>query len=233
VHRTDCSTTTDGPPLQTQLVILGLASAFSPVALAVVMVSLSAPSPARLMLAYLAGGLVTSMTLGILLMGALQRLGVADRHGRRHLSPQLDIAVGAIGILIAGILLYRDRRPRAARSRDGKGRLAGLLDRATPRAMFLLGLLMGFPGVYYLAALKEIDTGEAQWTLRVAFLALVNIFAFVLIWVPLVAHVVAPERTRTLVTRVNEWILAHGRTIIVVVVAAAGAYEIARGVMHL
>ncbi len=196
--------------------------------------ALATPQPGRLMCAYLAGACVTSLVGGIVVIGALDGLGVTDVRFVHSVSPGIDIAIGVAGLAIAAALEIR-RRKRHGRRRPGTGTgtMARLLQRATPRALFVLGLLMGFPGIYYVAALKEIAEGDGQWSVRLALMAFVNVLAFVLIWIPLVAYLISPAGTRRVVGGMDQWLVDHGMIIIAVVIAAAGVYEIVHGLIRL
>lgn len=197
--------------------------------------ALATPQPGRLMVSYLAGGWVTSLVGGVVVIGALAGLGVTDVRFAHSVSPGIDIAIGVAGLAIATGLELRRRRERRAgqRRRKGTGTMSRLLARATPRALFVLGLLMGFPGIYYVAALKEIAAGDGQWSVRLALMAFVNVLAFVLIWIPLVAYLISPAGTRRVIGGLDEWLVEHGVIIITVVIAAAGVYEIVHGLMRL
>jgi len=60
-----------------------------------------------------------------------------------------------------------------------------------------------------------------------------NVVAFVLIWVPLGAYLVAPDATRRTVAGANAWLGTHLMQIGIVVLAGVGVYEIVRGVIAL
>jgi hypothetical protein len=217
-------------------VILALASAFSPVLLAIVLVALAAPEPPKLLLWYLAGGGLVSLALGIVIIAALQGLGQTRHHGSHSFGPGVDIAVGVLGLAIAGVLVTRRRaRARAPKPRSGTsgspGPVQRILAKGSPRSMFILGLILGFPGVYYLAALKDIAQGEPNWTGRIALVVAFNVIAFLLILVPLVGFLVAPDATRRSVRGTNAWLGAHLLDIGIVVAAGAGIYELVRGLL--
>jgi hypothetical protein len=55
---------------------------------------------------------------------------------------------------------------------------------------------------------------------------------FLLAEVPLVGLFVAPERTGTLVARVNAWAAAHGRELAVLISGSLGAFLIVRGLVN-
>jgi len=215
------------------LAILAFASAFSPVLLAIVLVALAAPEPPKLLLWYLAGGGLVSLAAGIVIVAALQSLGQTHHRGSPHFGPGVDIAVGVAGLVIAGVLVLRRRaRARDPERRSGRtGPIQRFLAKSSPRAMFILGLILGFPGVYYLAALKDIAQGDPNWSGRIAFMAAFTVIAFLLIWLPLVGFIVAPDATRRAVAAANAWLAAHLIEIGIVVAAAAGVYEIVRGAL--
>jgi Sap, sulfolipid-1-addressing protein len=95
--------------------------------------------------------------------------------------------------------------------------------------MFVPGMILGFPGVYYLAALKAIAQGHPNWSGRIAFMIAFSVVAFVLVWVPLVRFLIAPAKTRRSVAAANAWLVAHLIEIGSVVSAGVGVDEIMRG----
>jgi hypothetical protein len=222
----------------THLGILALASAFSPVLLAVVLVALGAPEPPKLLLWYLAGGALVSLALGVVIMVALDDLGQTRHRGSHSFGPGVDIAVGVAGLVIAGALVLRRRaRARDPERRSGQasspGPVARFLAKGSPRAMFILGLILGFPGVYYLAGLKDIAQGDPNWSGRIALMVAFVVVSFLLIWVPLVGYVAAPDATRRTIAAADAWLAAHLIEIGIVVAAGVGVYEIVRGVLAL
>ena len=60
-----------------------------------------------------------------------------------------------------------------------------------------------------------------------------NLIMFALIELPLLGFVVAPERTRSLTERLNQWMADHRRTLITLVAAAAGAHLLVSGLTDL
>jgi MYXO-CTERM domain-containing protein len=97
------------------------------------------------------GGGLVSLAAGIAIMAALQGLGQTHHRGSPHFGPGVDIAVGILGLVIAGVLVLRRRR----RVRDpagvpsgrpgGLGPIQRLLANGSPRGMFVLGTILGSP----------------------------------------------------------------------------------------
>jgi len=214
------------------LVVLAIASAFWPALLAVVIVSLRAPHPARLMASFLAGGLLTTVTIGLAIIYAL-RSSPATSNSRNSFGPAVAIVVGALALLAAFVLASRKPKTRPQELQEGPGRLERMLDRGVPLA-FVAGILLDIiPGVLPFVALQriaEMDLTVAE-TFAVTLGFYVIMFAFVEI--PLVSYGVAPTRTAQMTVRFNAWLDRNARHLAVWALSIAGAYLVARGVFEL
>jgi hypothetical protein len=220
-----------------QLLLLAVDAALYPTLLAVVAVLLSQPRRRSLLTAYLAGGLTMSIGIGLGVVALLNGSGTVHNE-RSGVSWITDLSVGALALLLSAALATRaDTRLKERRRSGGTERAAPggeplsqrLLSRGSVPVVFVAALVINLPGAAYLIGLKDIaagghDTG-AVVTLVVAF----NAIMFTLAEVPLAGLVVAPQRTVTLVDRVNSWFTANGRRIAVVLSAALGVFLIVRG----
>jgi hypothetical protein len=215
------------------LLVLAVASAFWPALLAVVIVSLRAPHPARLMASFLAGGLLTTVTIGLAIVNAL-RSSPATSRSSNSFGPAVAIVIGALALLAAFVLSSRKPKPDVPPDRPKTpGRIERMLDRGVPLA-FVAGILLDIiPGVLPFVALQriaEMDIGAAE-TVAVVVGFYVIMFSFVEI--PLVAYGVAPRRTKQRTIRFNAWLDLNARRLAVWALAVAGVYLIARGVFEL
>src|SRR5436190_14608333 len=80
------------------------------------------PRPSRLMLGYWLGAMMTSITLGLVIVFALGGSGTVSTT-KNTLSPVADLALGAIALSVAAVLATgRDHRlaERRARRKHGK-----------------------------------------------------------------------------------------------------------------
>src|ERR1700709_2795696 len=104
--------------------LLALVSAANPTLLAAVTLMLFLPSPKRLLLGYLAGALLTSLSIGFVIVFVVHDSGPA-RTARGTVSPSIDIAFGAILLLVAYVLhgghdqRLKERRRQKRRAKDG------------------------------------------------------------------------------------------------------------------
>jgi hypothetical protein len=53
------------------------------------------------------------------------------------------------------------------------------------------------------------------------------------VWLPFIAHLVAPEATARALRNANGWLVAHGRTVVVYGLAVVGVILVVNGVLGL
>jgi hypothetical protein len=91
-----------------------------------------------------------------------------------------------------------------------------------PLSAFVVGLLVFAPGVTFLAALQVIATARTSLELTVIAVLIVVFINVLLVWLPIVAHLVAPEPTERRLKAFNAWLRAHGSSVLAVVLVVAG-----------
>ena len=227
--------------------LLGLLSMFNPTLLAAVTVMLLLPTPKRLMAGYLLGAYTTSITLGLVIVFTLQGSG-SESTSKHTISPAEDIVVGLLALVIAFVLgTGRDQgfQERRREKKDAKLKAkaqAGkpteslplrMLGKGDPKVTFLVGMVLSFPGVSYLTALDKIhhlNPGTVQTVLLVIGFCLMQ---QILLEIPLLGYVFAPERTQDTVTRFKDWMSRKGRSAAVIGAAVIGVLLVGRGVITL
>jgi hypothetical protein len=219
---------------------LAFFAAVNPTLLAAVTVLMLLPNTKKLMLGYLLGAYLTSITLGLLIVFSLNDTASATA-AKHTLSPVEDLVVGAILLLAAYVLLSgRGEDLRARRKRRKEERAGGepkqswperMLGRGSARVTFAVGLVLSFPGVSYLTALDrmaKLDASDAELVLLVLAFCLIQ---QLLLELPLIGYAVAPEWTQGAVTRFRGWIGRNGRRAGGCVALALGALLILRGLL--
>ena len=220
----------------TELFLLAVASAFWPALLAVTLVSLRAAHPVRLLVSFLAGGLLTTMTVGLVVIYGLNG-SVLLEGSRPTFDPVVEITVGALALFAAWLLRRRLPAPveeaEAEPVEEKKGRIERMLDRGAPLA-FLAGIVLCVvPGVFPIAALKniaEMGLGVAE-TVSVLLGFYLIMFAF--IELPLVGYIAAPGLTARSTRRFNAWLDRNARRMGIVALAAVGLYLVVKGLFAL
>jgi hypothetical protein len=230
-----------------QLLFLALEAALYPTLLAAVVILLSTPHPRRLLGAYLAGGLIVSIGLGIAIVKALEgsKAVTSESSG---LSWAVDLAIGGLALLLAVALATRtderfrerrrQRREAAAKSKppsdDDKKEpwSARILARGSTPIVFVAGLVVNVPGAAYLVGLKDIAAGKYSTGEEIALIVGFNLIMFLLAEVPLAGLLIAPERTDAMVKRFNAWLSSHSRQIAIALCAFLGVFLVIRGIVN-
>ncbi len=227
--------------------LLSLLAMFNPSLLAAVTVMLLLPNPKRLMVGYLLGAYMTSITLGLVIVFSLQ--GSSTESTSKHtIGPVEDIVVGLLALVIAFVLRtgrdqpFQERR-RAKKDAKLKAREeAGkpteslplrLLGKGDPKVTFVVGAVLSFPGVSYLDALDhmhKLNPGTVATVLLVVGFCLMQ---QILLEVPLLGYVFAPDRTQHAINSFRAWMGRKGRPAAVIGAAAIGVVLVARGVITL
>ncbi len=233
------------------LLLLAFEAALYPTLLAAVVILLSLERPARLIGAYLAGGMVVSVGLGLAIVFALDGSTLVQSN-KALLSWTADLAIGGLAVLVAVALathaddrLRARRRRRRDRKRNGRQQPEAvpedtkaepwsqrILARGSVPIIFVAALFVNVPGAAYLIALKDIAAGHHSTGSIVAQVLLFNVIMFLLAEIPLVGLLVAPERTGEFVDRMNTWLHDHSRQLAIFVCITMGGYLIVRGIAH-
>jgi len=195
--------------------VLALAAAlnFEPIRIGLITVLLSRPRPLLQLSAYLAGSLAISFGCGLLVLFVFHRnpLGTSASSGART-----QIAVGVIALALAAVVALRTlaarrgrRGPAGAGSRavDALTASAGRLLRRGESPWFsaVVGVGSGLPSVDYLALLVIIATSQAAPAQKVGALVAFLLIGNLVVLIPIVGYLVAPERTGDLVNRLGSW----------------------------
>jgi hypothetical protein len=207
---------------------LALLSALSPTALLIAAVYLGSARPGLTSLFYLAGAVLMSFVMGVVVLFALRSVGLnhPDQHAARYgLRLGLGVLFVAAGIFVA------TRKPR---SRDPAEARHGLVSRMVadpaPRSAFVVGLLVFAPGVTFVAALQVIATAQAGPDLTALAVILVVVINVLLVWLPIMLHLVAPKATEQRLKAFNGWLRANGKTVLVGVLMTVGGIMIFDGI---
>lgn len=223
-----------------QVLLFSLTAMANPTLLGVTTVMLLAENPKKLMLGYLLGALLTSVTLGLLIVFSLQDSDAVSTT-KHTLNPVADLALGTILLVIAYVLgtarherlkERRQRRKGAAREKPPP-RWRRALDRGSPRIAFVVGAALTLPGVSYLAALDGITKLPYDTAPKVLVIVMVNLVMLAPIEVPLLSFAIAPEWTTVALDRVKAWFARNGRRAAVIGTATVGSLLVVKGLITL
>lgn len=221
-----------------QVFLIAVVSAFDAGLLTASVVLLGRPRPARQLGAYLIGGIGFSIIFGLLIVLALHGSGL--RLGRST-QGVIEVAAGGLLILIAvAELLGRKVQWHPRRSRNSEADRSGrqsLRDRALGHDSLWIawaaGALYSAPGAYYLAGLALLAKQNVSTITNVLVILGFNLIQFALIELPLLGLVLMADRTRSLTEKLNNWMTAHRRIVIVCLAGVIGTYLLISGISDL
>jgi hypothetical protein len=222
--------------------LLAFLAALYPTLLAATTVMLLMPHPKRLLLGYLFGAAMTSVTVGLVIVFALRHAGLT-KTTQVTLGPGEDIVLGCLALAIAFVLrsgrdqklVERRRERKVAKGKDDAGppRWQQALGRGSARTTFVVGALLTLPGATYITALYRISDENLSDPLTVLTVVAFNVIMLMLLEIPLLAYTFAPDWTPKAIERFKHRLSERGRIWGIRIAAALGILLIARGVITL
>ena len=203
--------------------------------------------PKRLLLGYLLGAMMTSLTLGMVIAFSLDGSSGATSTAQSTLSPATDLALGGLLLVVAymirpgrtrretGRLAERRRRRAETEEKSEKGppRWQQSLSKGTARTTFVIGALLTLPGASYLIGLDHIAGENASTVATVAMIIGFNLIMLMLLELPLLAYTFAPDWTPDAVSRFKGWFNRNSRILGFRVVLGIAALLIVKGLIEL
>lgn len=225
--------------------VFALTAALNPTLLGATTVMLLLPHPKRLLIGYLAGALMTSFTLGCVVVFAVDGSSGATSTAQNTLSPAMDLTLGGLLLVVAyyvrparpvkegGRLSERRRRRAEKKAEKGPPRWQRALSNGTARTTFVIGALLSLPGASYLIGLGHIADENASTIGTVGLILAFNAIMLILLEVPLIAFTVAPEWTPDAIDRFKAWFNRNSRMIGFRMAVLFGLLLIVKGTIEL
>jgi len=204
----------------------------SPTALLVMAVYLSSANPRTMALLYVAGAVIMTVATGIALLVVIRTTGLNLPRGH---DPRFGLRLGLGVLALAGAVFYTVRKPRETVPSEQRrpGFMARLMARPSPRFAFVTGLLVFAPGATFIAAVQVIATSDASVPLIALSLVIVVTITVIVVWLPLVGYLAAPDATTHRLAVLNGWLRTHGRAVVVYALGVGGAVLIVNGALGL
>lgn len=215
---------------------LALAAACWPVLIAVDLVALRTPQPAHVLGNFVAAGLLTTITVGLILVYVLDQTSLTTTN-RHTFGPIVATVAGLAALAAAWYLLRRRARKRAVdpepKEAGPPGRTERLLAQGGRIAFGGGVLLCVFPGVLPLVALQRISAQNVSFAHTFALVVGFYLVMFLLVEIPFVGFLLAPTTTGRLTVRFNAWLDRNGLLVAAIVLGSAGAYLLVSGCVAL
>ena len=225
-------------PCVGKVYLFALTAALNPSLLTATTVMLILPKPKRLLIGYWLGAMTTGLTLGIVIVNWLKHSGVIST-SKHTVSPGIDIALGVLALIVAVVIGTGEWAKRQAKRRERHAsrpkkvpKWQQSLSRGSARSAFVVGVLLSFPGASYLASLTEISKHHLSQLEIVLTVISVNLIMLVLLEVPLIGYVFAPQWTTSAIERAKDWLAVNGARVATIGLTVIGIALIARGLIY-
>ena len=212
------------------LLVMAIAVSLEPFRIGMTVLMLNRPRPILQLLAFLCGGFVMGTAVGLVVLFVLRPAVLGSAH---FTLPKVQIVIGGVALLVAAVLATNLRLSRS----DQPGRLSTqarrLANHRSPWIAVAAGLGIALPSIDYLAALAVILASGSTTATQVAALLLFNVVAFALVEIPLVAYLIAPDRTRRSMDALHGWLRSRRRRDVAGLLAVVGLILVAAGLVGL
>ena len=219
------------------LLAMAVAVSLEPFRIGMTVVMINRPRPALQLLSFLAGGFAMGLTVGLVVLFILR-----PALGSAHFTlPRVQLVVGVVLLINAAVVATGVIGKRA---NDSGGftsrRFESLAERAkqllTGRSLWtagVAGLGIALPSVDYLAVLALIVASGAAASVQVGALVLFNVLAFGFVEIPLLCYLMAPDRTRAALSRLQEWLRTRRRRAVATLLTVVGSVLLVAGLAGL
>ena len=126
----------------------------------------------------------------------------------------------------------RREKRKAAKEKKGPPRWRRALDHGSSRVAFAVGAALSLPGASYLVALDILHKQDLATGATVVCVITFCLIAMVLLEVPLLGYVFAPDSTVSAVKRFQAWISRDGRRIATRAALVIGVLLVLRGMIE-
>lgn len=205
-----------------------LLATMSPTSLLVMAVFLGSANPRRTALAYAAGAIVMSVAMAVTLLVVIRVAGLDQprEHDPRY---GLRLAIGVLALAAAVIVVRRRPRPPGS----GSSIISRLVASPSAGSAFAVGVILFAPSATFIAAVQVVATARARVPGTVLGLVVVVIVSVLIVWLPLLAFLSAPEATTRRLSAFNGWLRARGRMLGACALAVGGVILIIDGILGL
>ena len=214
------------------VLVLALASAPRPAGIAALYALLSASSPRRVLVAYVAAGFTFSVAIGVLVVAIFNGAGIDYRGTDVYAAIELLGGLAALGFAIAVGAGRRELPSRGSGTRE-ESTIIRRLRNPTVTTAAVAGVATHVPGLFYIVALNAIVAEGPSFVAGVLHVLLFNAIWFAAAIAAVVSLLLRPGVAPKAMARVYNWAQRHARVTTVLVFGLAGSYLAIRGITAL
>jgi hypothetical protein len=207
---------------------LAVIAAFYPPAMLIAALYLASERPSKMMVLYVLGGILIVTVVGTAALIAIRDAGLSlPTHHQTRYGVRLGLGVLA---LVAAVLIYR-RKPKPAKPKKEKkpSLIARLSHEPKPLTALAVGVVMFGPSLTFLAAVQVVATAKASLAATVAAMAMIIVITVAFAWLPLMAYLISPNRTRHALQTFESWLRRYRKQVLAAAVGLIGVLLIIQG----
>ena len=211
-----------------QAIPLALTASLYPFGLAVLLLLAEAERYRGRVSVFLTGAAICTLAIGFAVVFALHGAGLGQQSQQ---SPRYGLRLGIGVAFVAAAVILARRPPKPKKSAESKmtraAQKGGLI------AALLAGIILYLPSPTYLSALQIVGSSKLSTASTVAWVFIVVAITLITIWVPTLVIVFAPGWSKPKLAALNSWLSRNKRTLMVVVLAVLGVWQIIDGIVGL
>jgi hypothetical protein len=204
-------------------------AAISPTALIVMAVFLASAEPRLTAAAYVTGAFTMTVVMAIVVLYVLRATGLnlQVKHDPLY---EFRLVLGVLA-LAGAVLLAWLHRPPPDPAQPRQGLMSRLISRPSPKTAFAAGVLIFAPSATFIAAVQVVATAEAGVPITALTLVIIILITCMVVWLPLLTYLAAPDATTRRLKAINDGIRAHGKRIGIYALALCGLILIVNGAL--
>lgn len=211
-----------------QAIPLALTASLYPFGLAVLLLLAEAERYKGRVSVFLAGAAICTLAIGFAVVFALHGAGLGQQSQQ---SPRYGLRLGIGVAFVAAAVILARRPPKPKKS--GESKVTRAAQKGGLIAALVAGLILYLPSPTYLSALQVVGSSKLSTASTVAWVFIVVATTLITIWVPTLVIVFAPGWSKPKLAALNSWLSRNSRTLMVVVLAVLGVWEIIDGIVGL
>ncbi|MBY0440734.1 MAG: GAP family protein [Mycobacteriaceae bacterium] len=233
------------PAMWGTVLALAFVATADPLRIGIALFLFSRSRPALHLFALWLGGLALSLLAGLAVLFALRDPALSVMRGITQTTAsttagQIQIAMGALAMLIAASIVIGFPMPRARATHADRDPSSRLLARAHQAlqgggslwAAFFVGVGLT-TDVRYLAALAAILASGAAIGTQISAATVYTVMTLAFVEIPLISLLAAPAKTHAAMQQLHAWIYRRRRSLIAIALTAVGIALMATGIYHL
>jgi len=214
---------------------LAVIAAFYPPAMLIAALYLASERPSKMMVLYVLGGILIVTIIGTIALIAMRESGLSlPSHHQTRYGARLGLGILA---LIAAVVIYRRKPKQPDPAKPKKEKKPSLVTRLSqepkPLTALAVGVVMFGPSLTFIAAVQVVATAKASLAATVSAMAMIIVITVAFAWLPLVAYLISPTKTRNALQSFEGWLRRHRKQVLVAAVGIIGVLLVIQGIVGL